>query len=156
MTVIHIVGAPGAGKTALRKRLANDLGRPDFGIDDERLPLLQPGRPWPKNDAVAWGALRGKLLTHPNAIVETSGRAADKDAALFAGVPVVRVRVTAPESIRRLRLETRSGPFTYPGYVSDLLATGALEDPPADHEWSGMHSLPGPDYVALRDTLRSA
>lgn len=125
--VIRIVGLPATGKTTLARELSRRLGIPAYSIDEERLPLLRPGQPWPwGRDHHAWAALERKVTGVPVAIVETGGTN-PREANVLRDRRVLTIECQAPREVRRKRLAARCAdgyPFASgrPDYVEQLLA----------------------------------
>lgn len=139
MRAIHIVGPPASGKSELRRKLALAIRWPHTSIDDERRPLLRPGRWWPDDDRLAWNALRRKIEAG-DIVIETAGTNRFLEPT-FRGVSVLTIACYASPSIRRRRLESRvrSGELTArgrPDYVARLMAAPPPFHP-ADLDWDG-------------------
>jgi len=104
--VVSIVGAPATGKSYLRAALDQHLGLPTDSIDEERLRLLGNNENWPSDDLAAWVALENFTDAYSPCVVETSGLHSN-DFVLFEDRSIFRVMCTAPDSIRKQRLEQR-------------------------------------------------
>lgn len=157
MRVIHIVGAPGAGKTYLAEALAEQLGVPRYAIDEERAKLLRPGQHWPDDDGLAWDAIRKGIDKAPVAIVESYG-ATPKAYQALLGHEVTVVHVKAPRTLRQQRIQQRAlsgGPLVgNPLVYIDRLRR--LPEPiiDADTEWPGTEPASGSRFDTLVDHLR--
>ena len=105
--IVHICGAPGAGKTTLAARLSAALHLPIAAVDDERRKLLEPGCSWPRDDSQTWSAMAQILDDHPALIVETVGGNANSRA-LLRGRRVLTVLCKARPLDRYHRLRKKS------------------------------------------------
>jgi predicted kinase len=105
--IIHILGAPGAGKSTFAAALADRLGLPVFGIDAERIGLLRPGESWPRDDVRSWCNLEDRINDAGRCIVETSGLHGN-DVLLLTGRRVLRVLCVADRAVRERRLQART------------------------------------------------
>lgn len=158
--IVHVVGAPGSGKTTLAQALARDLGLPVASVDNERRKLLRPGQSWPSDDSLTWGAMQRHVEANPSLIVETMG-GTPKSERLLEGRDVVTVLVSAPDRIRHERIRDRARlrrdpmigrPDKYVQYLTKI----PVPEVTADAEWIGTHAIPGEQYDALVSTLRQS
>lgn len=158
--IVHVVGAPGSGKTTLAQALARDLGLPFASVDDERRKLLRPGQSWPSDDSQTWDAMRRHVESNLSLVVETMGGTANS-ARLLEGRDVVTVLVSAPDRIRHERIRDRARLRRDPmigrpdKYVQQLTKIPAPQIA-ADAEWTGTYPIPGEQYDALLSTLRQS
>lgn len=158
--IVHVVGAPGSGKTTLAQALARDLGFPVASVDSERRKLLRPGQSWPRDDSLTWRAMQRHVEANPSLIVETMG-GTPKSERLLEGRDVVTVLVSAPERIRHERIRDRArlghDPMIgRPDKYVQFLTKIPVPEVTADAEWIGTHAIPGEQYDALVSTLRQS
>jgi len=138
--IINVIGAPATGKTTLRRALAKATGLPSYGIDDERIRLLRPGRWWPEDDRQSWRNL-WQRIGDQDCIVETCNP-------IEHSASLLTVRCMAAQGARRVRLGMRvgSGYRLAQGrrnYIEQLMR---VSDPASgDCEWDGTkpHGLDG-------------
>lgn len=155
-SAIHVVGAPASGKTWLRGHLGSALGLPTFGIDDERVALLRPGRWWPDDDAQAWRNLAARLACCPTVVVETSGRNHWSEV-LLSGRAVLRVVCQADAATRyarcvqRARNGYRLAQHQY-GYAEKMARAAGPDAAVDDLVWDGAGELDGV-VARVRDWL---
>lgn len=106
--MVHVIGAPGSGKSTVAALLGNALRLPVFSIDEERLDFIRPGDHWPwGRDHLAWTSLIAKYLQARHAVVETMGASEYEGKLEAAADAVIRVLVTAPDDVRQQRLADR-------------------------------------------------
>jgi predicted kinase len=141
--IIHVVGQPGSGKTALAKHLARDLGLDRLDIADMPGHLVRPSG--------AWASLARRISRR--SVVESAGSSDWEQG--FWRADTITVRCDTPDDVRRGRLASRREASSEPRYVERMLRILAPRGP-ADHVWDGTAPLDGPHYAALLDALRPA
>lgn len=140
--IIRLVGPPATGKSVLRRYLAERLGIPAFGIDEER--QVYGWTP------AAWPSLAAKVTSTSACIMETSGNSPN-DRAVCRGRPTLTILCLASQAVRKRRLQQRvedEDPMTHdrPDYVDTLLALR----PPSLHPHFVIRSDYGFDPKELR------
>lgn len=106
--MVHVIGAPGSGKSTVAASLGNTLRLPVFSIDEERLDYIRPGDHWPwGRDHLAWASLIAKYRQADHAVVETMGASEYEHKLEAAADAVFRVLVTASVEERRQCLADR-------------------------------------------------
>lgn len=146
MTPIHVIGAPGAGKSYLAAALAERLNIPHVSVDAERIKLLRPGQFWPDDDRPAWAAIRA-AADHP-CVIETYTLSPE-----LAGIERVTVLVQAPATIRHQRIWERArkgGPLVgNPRIYAERLMRLPEPRVSADVIWDGTRRTSAPDFDAF-------
>jgi dephospho-CoA kinase len=136
------MGQPGSGKSHLARHLSDALGVPHLDIAAQGGHLVDP--------ASAWGLLRRAMGGGP-AIVETAGTSVH-ERGFWSGRRTFDIVVSAPEDVRRERLQRRPEVTREPGYLRRMLA---IPTPPAGGvSWLGTTPVPGPAFDELVETVR--
>ena len=152
--ILHVIGAPGSGKTHFATALADRLDLPRFSIDEERVKLLKPGQHWPDDDADSWSALRAGIDAYPVTIVETYTLAPQ-----LADYESVTVLVDTPATIRHERVRERAhqrGPLVgHPRIYFERLTSLPAPRVRAEFIWDGTADVESSSFDSIAAALLS-
>ena len=155
--VIHIIGAPGSGKSALRQKLTEALALPASGIDDERVRLLRPGERWPAESWLAWDALRRFADAHADGCLIESSGVHPNATSMLRYRTVWTILCTASIKMRRQRLGQRGRSYplaNQPDYLQRVMRVPEPADESADYRWDGSTPFDGPEFARLVEECR--